>query len=286
MTKWDRYNGSKASNAVQCLLVIFSLFFCWSGEGVDKDNSPLRVQTVVTKTKFTVPDSVLLNGGKLPPKVEIIEPEQNSKTSNRIKRTKSRDQPNGMKPRPKKLSTHRLSACSMMSEQLSSAMNGFPPTPLESSAFIMPSPKENFFPGHNGMPQAPLLTPPVSPAVATGLPRNVMGNNNLSQVTYTALGEKRQQQWGYAINGDVNPSSEVIDSLVAQHFNNCGLGGFVAPTRYQAPTTNESCYMNNVRAAQFLCASCFHILPIQWFIFSGNSSAVKFGVISVNVLLC
>ena len=252
-----------------------SLFFCLSGEGVDKDNSPLRVQTVVTKTKFTVPDSVLLNGGKLPPKVEIIGPEQNSKPSNRIKRTKSRDQPNGFKPRPKKLSTHRLSACSMMSEQLS-AMNGFPPTPLESSAFIMPSPKENFFPGHNGMPQAPLLTPPVSPAVATGLPRNAMGNNNLSQVTYTALGEKKQQQWGYAMNGEVNPSSEVIDSLVAQHFNNCGLGGFVAPTRYQAPTTNESCYMNNVRAAQFLCASCFYLLSCE---------ARRFWH-GINVLLC
>ncbi|KAL9978484.1 hypothetical protein ACROYT_G016005 [Oculina patagonica] len=214
------------------------------GEGVDKDNSPLRVQTVVTKTKFTVPDSVVLNGGKLPPKVEIIEPEYTGKPSNRNKRTKSRDQLNGLKPRPKKLSTHRLSACSMMSEPMSPAMNGFPPTPLESSAFIMPSPKENFFPGHNGMPQAPVLTPPVSPAVATGLPRNALGNSNFSQVTYTALGEKKQP-WGYAINGDVNPSSEAIDSLVAQHFNSCGLGGFVAPNRYQAPTSNESCFMNN-----------------------------------------
>jgi len=215
------------------------------GAGVDKDNSPLRVQTVVTKTKFTVPDSVLLNGGKLPPKVEIIEPEQ-TKPSNRIKRTKSRDQVNGWKPRPKKLLTHRLSTCSMVSEPLSPGMNGFPPTPLESSAFIMPSTKENFFPGQNVMPQAPLLTPPVSPAVTTGLPRNAMGNNNLSQVTYTALGEKKQQQpWGYAINGDVNLSSEAIDSLVAQHFNNCGLGGFVSPTRYQAPTTTDSCFMNN-----------------------------------------
>ncbi|XP_020608879.1 DNA-binding protein RFX6-like isoform X3 [Orbicella faveolata] len=214
------------------------------GEGVDKDNSPLRVQTVVTKTKFTVPDSVVLNGGKLPPKVEIIEPEYTGKPSNRNKRTKSRDQLNGLKPRPKKLSTHRLSACSMISEPMSPAMNGFPPTPLESSAFIMPSPKENFFPGHNGMPQAPVLTPPVSPAVSTGLPRNALGSSNFSQVTYTALGEKKQP-WGYPINGEVNPSSEVIDSLVAQHFNSCGLGGFVAPTRYQAPATSESCFMNN-----------------------------------------
>ena len=107
------------------------------------------------------------------------------------------------------------------------------------------------------MPQAPLLTPPVSPAVTTGLPRNAMGNNNLSQVTYTALGEKKQQQpWGYAINGDVNLSSEAIDSLVAQHFNNCGLGGFVSPTRYQAPTTTDSCFMNNV-SATLLRASLF-----------------------------
>lgn len=227
------------------------------GEGVDKDNSPLRVQTVVTKTKFTVPDSVLLNGGKMPPKVEIIEPEQNNKASNRIKRTKSRDQPNGMKQRPKKLSTHRLSACAMMGEPLSPAMNGFPPTPLESSSFVMPSPKENFFPGHNGMPQAPLLTPPVSPAVATGLPRNAMSNSNLPQVTYTALSENKQQQWGYAINGEVNPSSEVIDSLVAQHFSNCGLGGFVAPNRYQAPATNESCYLNNVRQYNFVALLVF-----------------------------
>lgn len=223
---------------------------CWCyffllGEGVDKDNSPLRVQTVVTKTKFTVPDSVVLNGGKLPPKVEIVEPEYTGKSANRNKRTKSRDQLNGLKPRPKKLSTHRLSACSMISEPMSPAMNGFPPTPLESSAFIMPSPKENFFPGHNGMPQAPVLTPPVSPAVSTGLPRNALGHSNFSQVTYTALGEKKQP-WGYPINGEVNPSSEVIDSLVAQHFNSCGLGGFVAPTRYQAPATSESCFMNNV----------------------------------------
>ena len=110
----------------------------------------------------------------------------------------------------------------------------------------MPSPKENFFPGHNGMPQAPVLTPPVSPAVATGLPRNALGNSNFSHVTYTALGEKKQQPWGYTVNNEVNPSSEVIDSLVAQHFNSCGLGGFVAPHRYQAPATNESCFMNNV----------------------------------------
>ena len=204
------------------------------------------MQTVVTKTKFTVPDSVLLNGGKLPPKVEIIEPEQTSKPANRVKRTKSRDHLNGMKPRPKKLSTHRLSACAMMNQPPSPAMNVFPPTPLESSAFIMPSPKDNFFPGHNGMPQAPLLTPPVSPAVATGLPRNAIVNNGLSQVTYTALCERKQQPWGYVMNGEVNPSSEVIDSLVAQHFNNCGLGGFVAPTRYQAPMPNENCYINNV----------------------------------------
>lgn len=214
------------------------------GEGVDKEKSPLRVQTVVTKTKFTVPDSVVLNGGKLPPKIEVEEPEYTCRPSNRNKRTKSRDHLNGVKPRPKKLSSHRLSACSMMSEPMSPAMNGFPPTPLESTAFIMPSPKENYFPGHNGMPQAPVLTPPVSPAVSTGLPRNALGNSNFSQVTYTALGEKKQP-WGYAIHGDVNPSSEAIDSLVAQHFNNCGLGGFVAPNRYQAPATNESCYMAN-----------------------------------------
>ena len=225
------------------------------------------MQTVVTKTKFTVPDSVLLNGGKLPPKVEIIEPEQTSKPSNRTKRAKSRDQLNRLKPRPKRLLTHRLSSCSMVNEQLSPAMNGFPPTPLESSAFIMPSPKENFFPGHNGMSQAPLLTPPVSPAVATGLPRNTMGNNNLSQVTYTALGEKKQQPWAYAINGEVNPSSEVIDNLVAQHFNSCGLGGFVAPTRYQAPTTNESCFMNTTVSAALLRASYFHIGHIAWNLF-------------------
>lgn len=225
---------------------VFPCYLFLLGEGVDKDNSPLRVQTVVTKTKFTVPDSVVLNGGKLPPKVEIIEPEYTGKPSNRNKRTKSRDQLNGLKPRPKKLSTHRLSACSMISEPMSPAMNGFPPTPLESSSFIMPSPKENFFPGHNGMPQAPVLTPPVSPAVSTGLPRNALGNGNFSQVTYTALGEKKQP-WGYPMNDDVNPSSEVIDSLVAQHFNSCGLGGFVAPTRYQAPPAgNESCFMNNV----------------------------------------
>lgn len=216
------------------------------GEGVDKDNSPLRVQTVVTKTKFTVPNSVLLNGGKMPPKVNIVEPEPNSKPTNRLKRAKSRDHPNGMKPRLKKLSTNRLNACSVMSEQLSpSAINGFPPTPLESSAFVMPSPKENFFPGHNGMAQAPLLTPPVSPAITSGLSRNVLGNNLLSQVTYTALGEKKQQAWGYSTNGDLNPSSDVIDSLVAQHFNNCGLGGFVAPTRYQTLMTNGSSYINN-----------------------------------------
>ena len=195
---------------------------------------------------------MLLNGGKMPPKVNIVEPEPNSKPTNRLKRAKSRDHPNGMKPRLKKLSTNRLNACSVMSEQLSpSAINGFPPTPLESSAFVMPSPKENFFPGHNGMAQAPLLTPPVSPAITSGLSRNVLGNNLLSQVTYTALGEKKQQAWGYSTNGDLNPSSDVIDSLVAQHFNNCGLGGFVAPTRYQTLMTNGSSYINNVSAMQF-----------------------------------
>ena len=188
----------------------------------------------------------------MPPKVNIVEPEPNSKPTNRLKRAKSRDHPNGMKPRLKKLSTNRLNACSVMSEQLSpSAINGFPPTPLESSAFVMPSPKENFFPGHNGMAQAPLLTPPVSPAITSGLSRNVLGNNLLSQVTYTALGEKKQQAWGYSTNGDLNPSSDVIDSLVAQHFNNCGLGGFVAPTRYQTLMTNGSSYINNVSAMQF-----------------------------------
>ena len=45
------------------------------------------------------------------------------------------------------------------------------------------------------------------------------------------------------MNGEVNPPSEVIDSLVAQHFNNCGFGGFVQQARYQAPMANE---MNNV----------------------------------------
>lgn len=213
------------------------------GEGVDKDNSPLRVQTIVTKTKFTVPDSVLANGGKLPPKSEIIEPKQTAKPGTRVKRIKSRDHVNGMKPRPKRLSTHRLSACSVMDHPPSPVMNGFPPTPLESSAFIMPTPKENCFLGHNGMPQAPLLTPPVSPAVASGMQRNTTMNNSFSQVTYTALGEKKQQPWGYSMNGEVNPPSEVIDSLVAQHFNNCGFGGFVQQARYQAPMANE---MNNV----------------------------------------
>lgn len=212
------------------------------GEGVDKDNSPLRVQTIVTKTKFTVPDSVLANGGKLPPKSEIIEPKQTTKPGPRVKRIKSRDHVNGIKPRPKRLSTHRLSACSVMDHPPSPVMNGFPPTPLESSAFIMPTPKENCFLGHNGMPQAPLLTPPVSPAVGSGMPRNTMMNNSFSQVTYTALGEKKQQPWGYSMNGEVNPPSEVIDSLVAQHFNNCGFGGFVQQARYQAPMANE---MNN-----------------------------------------
>lgn len=215
------------------------------GEGVDKDTSPLRVQTVVTKTKFTVPDSVLLNGGKMPPKVNIVEPEPNPKPANRLKRAKSRDYPNGIKSRLKKLSTSRLNACSMMNDQLSHSMNGFPPTPLESSAFMMPSPKENFFPGHIGISQAPLLTPPVSPAIASGLSRNALGNNGVSQVTYTALGEKKQQSWGFSSNGDLNPSSDVIDNLVAQHFNNCGLGGFVAPNRYQTLISNGSSYMNN-----------------------------------------
>lgn len=238
------------------------------GEGVDKDNSPLRVQTVVTKTKFTVPDSVVLNGGKLPPKVEITDPEYTIKPSNRSKRTKSRDQLNGLKPRPKKLSTYRLSACSMMSEPRSPAMNGFPPTPLESSPFIMPSPKENFFPGHNGMPQAPVLTPPVSPAVATGLPRNALGNSNFSHVTYTALGE-RKQPCGYTVNSEVNPSSEVIDSLVAQHFNSCGLGGFVAPHRYQAPASNESCFMNHV-SVTLLYVFCFCFRSLAQFVHKTN----------------
>ena len=30
------------------------------------------------------------------------------------------------------------------------------------------------------------------------------------------------------------PSGDMIDALVAQHFNSCGLGGFLAPTGAQA----------------------------------------------------
>lgn len=51
---------------------------CWCyffllGEGVDKDNFFFCVQIVVIKIKFIVFDSVVLNGGKLFFKVEIVE---------------------------------------------------------------------------------------------------------------------------------------------------------------------------------------------------------------------
>ena len=208
------------------------VFLVSTGEGLTKNRSPLRVQTIVTKTKFTVPDSVVNNGGKMPLRPDKLDLPPSPKPR-KIKRTKSRDEPH-TKPRPKKLATPRAGSGSLASnELLPNMVNGFPPTPLESSAFIMPSPKENFFPGHNAIPQAPVLTPPVSPAVSSCMPRNSLPGNNHVHVTYTGFSSSKQS-CAYSINGDVSPSADMIDKLVAQHFNSCGLGGFVGSARYQS----------------------------------------------------
>ena len=197
------------------------MHFFYLGEGIDKNNSPLRIQTVVRRTKFTVPEGILENGRLKKTELDEISPAKESAT--RHKKSKPRDSLDhtaGQKPRPRKLS--HQSSCNGFTPTIT---NDFPPTPVESSAFIMPSPKDVFFPAHNSL-AAPVLTPPVSPAVASGISRS-----GQVHVTYSGLSDKgntkTRQSCLYSANDDANLSSDDIDRLVEQHFNNCGLGGFV-----------------------------------------------------------
>ncbi|KAK3707889.1 hypothetical protein QZH41_017286 [Actinostola sp. cb2023] len=182
------------------------------GEGIDKDNSPLRVQTIVTRTKFTVPDIANSPVSKRD-KEEI---EQDPKPPNKKKRTKSRDEHNRKTHRLKKLPRPHSPHC-----KDSGMPNGLPPTPMETTGFIIPSPRDNYFPGQNGF--APVLTPPVSPAVSSSR----LQSSGHALVTYTGLSAGKRS-CAYE-SREPDPSPDMIDKLVSQHFQNCGLGGYVAP---------------------------------------------------------
>lgn len=139
------------------------------------------------------------------------------KLTNKKKRQKSRD--DRKNHRLKKLSRPRANCYKD---------NGFPPTPLESNGgFVMPTSRENYY-SDELSPQenyysgqfAPVLTPPVSPAISS--PRQPNGQ---AFVTYTAL-SLGKRSCAYE-NREPDPSPDVIDRLVSQHFQNCGLGGYV-----------------------------------------------------------
>ena len=224
---------------------------CFVGEGIDKNNSPLRIQTIVRRTKFTVPESVLENG-----KLRKVEPEEISparEPAARQKKSKSRVSimhTAGQKHRPRKLS-HQGN----LNGYSTSIRSDFPPTPVDSTTFIMPSPKDVFFPAQNGF-AAPVLTPPVSPAVSIGINRN-----GHAHVSYSGISNKEdtkvRQSCLYSTGGETNPSSDDIDRLVEQHFNSCGLGEFVhSNSRRENSYQNRQvhCVISNARFVLF----CFY----------------------------
>lgn len=86
------------------------------------------------------------------------------------------------------------------------------------------SPRENYY--HGQYP--PVLTPPVSPAVSSSRQQN----NGQALVTYTALAVGKRA-CSYE-NRQPDPTPDVIDKLVSQHFQSCGLGGYVS-----APINNN-----------------------------------------------
>ncbi|XP_032220990.2 DNA-binding protein RFX6 isoform X3 [Nematostella vectensis] len=192
------------------------------GEGIDKDNSPLRVQTVVTKTKFTVPDEETLVSRK---RDSMDEPP--SRTTNRNKRLKSRDD-SYTKSKPKKLQSPR----STQHKDCGVHFSGLPPTPMEPNGFPIPSLKYFNSPQNGICPTA--LTPPVSPEMTSGQ----YPSNGHALVTYTAFSADKGS-CEYSDRDVPDPSSDMIDKLVSQHFNNSGLGGFVN-TRYYPGTRHES----------------------------------------------
>lgn len=149
-----------------------------------------------------------------------------TKPANKKKRTKSRDD----------RKTHRLKKLARPHAH-GYKDSCLPPTPLEpNGGFVMPTSRENYYPGQQSPREnyypgqfAPVLTPPVSPAISSSRQQS----NGQALVTYTALSTGKRS-CAYE-SREPDPSPDVIDKLVSQHFQNCGLGGYVA-----APVSNNN----------------------------------------------
>lgn len=161
-----------------------------------------------------------------------------AKASKRYKRTKSREEHPRTKSRPKRLSRPYSPH---YRDGGSNGFTGLPPTPMENSGFAMPSPREMYYSGQNGYSSAPVLTPPVSPAVSSPMPRGQMHISGQALVTYTAFSSGKRS-CAYE-NREPDPSPEMIDKLVSQHFQSCGLGGYVNPEQMTPVTKNNNNYM-------------------------------------------
>lgn len=87
------------------------------------------------------------------------------------------------------------------------------------------SPRESYYHGQ----YSPVQTPPVSPAITSSRQHY----NGQGLVTYTALSVGKRS-CAYE-NRQADPSPDAIDKLVSQHFQNCGLGGYVGTNNNYLP---------------------------------------------------
>lgn len=220
-----------------------------------------------------MPESVLENGKFRKTEQKEISPAKEPVTRHRKSKARdSLDHTSGHKARPRKLS-HQNS----FNGFTTSITSDFPPTPVDSTTFVIPSPKDVFLSAHNGL-AAPVLTPPVSPAVSFGV-----GRNGHVQVSYSGLPDKEdtkvRQSCLYSSSSEGNPTSDDINRLVEQHFTNCGLGGFVHSTSRREPKEFpfQSCQVRRVffyyrsfgnghktcedTSQNVLCLLCMRLVP-------------------------
>ena len=203
---------------------IFSFYIVEYKEG---GISPLRVTSIVTKTKFTVPAVSIIN-------VPVTSSIHTSNESESVRQKTRSKQSDPVKPksvnRGKKLNQH--------TERRHPEASVIRPTSLPS----MSSGGNDPYCTYTGV----ALTPPESPAINYPVPRNFQGEYSTSMTSKAQSVGCREQTY-HVTGGNSSPSA--IEGLVEQHFNNCGLGGFIANAKYHTHSPSrrhEPHHINNM----------------------------------------